>query len=243
MLRTYQETNIFYRYFDRKSEVVNVFLHGWGSDHKSLMFCHKFLGASSLFVDFPPFGQSGSNIKHWTIFTYANMVISLCQHLNIKKFNLIGHSFGGRVAIIIAVLCKDMTNKVVLIDSAGLKPHRKPSYYFKVWAFKLKRKLGLDTSKYGSCDYLALSADLRRVFNNVVNTHLDDFLPLIKCPCLIVFGQNDTTTPLYMARRFKRKIKNSKLVILEGAGHFCFVDRRLEFLSALKDFLQPEKEE
>lgn len=216
---------------------MNVYLHGWGCNHESFMFCHKYMKHSSLYLDFPPFGQSSKVLNDWTIFTYANMVISLIQHLKIKRFNLIGHSFGGRVAIIISVLCKDEVNRLVLVDSAGLKPKRGLGYYGKVFAYKLKKKFGMDVSKLGSCDYLALTKPMRRIFSNVVNTHLDEFLPFISASTLVIFGKDDKTTPLYMARKLKRKIKNCKLVILEDAGHFCYIDRRLEFLNNLKLFL------
>ncbi len=237
MNKKFRDATIFYRFFDRKSEVVNIFMHGWGCDHNSLMFCNRVLNDSCLFVDFPPFGRSSKDIADWTIFTYANMVISLCQHLGIKKFNLIGHSFGGRVAIIIAAVCKSQTNKVVLVDSAGLKPKRKPNYYIKVWTYKIKKKMGLDTSKYGSRDYLALSPNMRKIFTNVVNTHLDDFLPNISAQTLIIFGEEDEVTPIYMAKRLNKKIKNSTLLLLPNCGHFCFLDRKLEFLEAVKNFL------
>ncbi len=243
MITKFKDANVFYRFFDKQSEVVNVYLHGWGANHKSLMFCHKYIkNESSLFIDFPPFGESKCDISDWTVFTYANMVVSICQRLKIKKFNLIGHSFGGRIAIILAVLCKEETNKVVLVDSAGVKPRRSLGYYFKIWAYKLRKKLKMDVSKYGSCDYKALPPNMRKIFNSIVNTHLDDFLPFIKAQTLIVFGQDDTTTPLYMAKKLHKKIRKSKLVVLPNAGHFCFVDRRMEFLNQLKSFLDAKEE-
>ncbi len=234
----YRDCKIFYKYINRKSDVVNVFLHGWGCEHTSLLFCKDLVNESCLFVDFPPFGESDKNPVDWNVFTYANMLIALCKKLEIKKFNLIGHSFGGRISIIVSVLCKEETNKLVLVDSAGVKPRRSLLYYLKVWMYKIKKKLKMDVSKYGSCDYLALDPNMRKVFTNIVNTHLDEFLPYIKCDTLIIFGKDDKTTPIYMAKRMKRKIKTSKLVILEEAGHFSFVDRKLEFSQELKNFLQ-----
>lgn len=235
---TYRDCEIFYKHIERKSMATDIFLHGWGCDHTSLLFCNDLTKNSCLFVDFPPFGKSGKSLEDWNVFTYANMVIALCKKLKITNFNLIGHSFGGRIAIIVAVLCKGETNSLVLIDSAGVKPRRSLNYYVKVGTYKLKRRLGLDVSKYGSCDYLALTPNMRKVFNSIVNTHLDEFLPYIKCDTLIVFGENDKTTPIYMAKRLHKKIKSSRLVIVGNAGHFSYVDRRLEFSKILKDFLQ-----
>lgn len=237
MIYKFKNEEIYYKFYNKKSEVTNVFLHGWGCDGNSFAFCNKYIKTNNLFLDFPPFGKSSKDIKNWTIFTYANMVISLCEHLGIKKINIIGHSFGGRVAIVVSVLCKEMVQKIVLVDSAGLKPRRTISYCFKVFSYKIRKKLGLDVSKYGSCDYLALNPQMRKIFSSVVSTHLDDFLPFIKSETLIMFGKNDRVTPVYMAKRFKRKIKKSKLTLFEDAGHFCYVDKRLEFVSELSSFL------
>ena len=85
MIYKFKNEEISYKFFDRKSDVTNVFLHGWGCDSKSLFFCNKYAHANNLFLDFPPFGESSKDIRGWTIFTYANMVISLCEHLGLKK--------------------------------------------------------------------------------------------------------------------------------------------------------------
>lgn len=240
MIYNFKDTQIFYYFKSRKSDVTNIFLHGWGCDHESFLFCQDYLKKdNALFVDFPPFGKSGRPID-WTIFTYANMLIALCEHLGLEKFNLIGHSFGGRVSILVSVLCKTQIQKLVLVDSAGLKPRRSLSYWWKVWSYKLRKKFGKDVSKFGSCDYLALDKDMRKVFNNIVCTHLDDFLPHIKAETLIMFGKNDNVTPVYMAERLNKKIKGSKLVLFDEAGHFCFVDKRIEFVTNLKEFVEGE---
>ena len=111
MIFRYREVEIFYEFEDKQTEIVDVFLHGWGCSGETLKFCRNYTTNSTLFVDFPPFGKSGDNIVGWTVFTFANMLIALCAHLQINCFNLIGHSFGGRIAIIVAAICKEKTNK------------------------------------------------------------------------------------------------------------------------------------
>lgn len=230
--------SIYYEFLDVGSDVTTVLLHGWGCSCKSLKFCEEVLKKQNLlFVDFPPFGESGNVDESWTIFTYANMVISLCEHLNIKTFNIVGHSFGGRVAIIISAMRKSEVKKVVLVDSAGVKPRRTLRFYLRIWSYKLKKRLGWDVSGCGSCDYQALDEGMKKVFNNIVNTHLEEFLPLIKAEVLIVFGDKDKTTPVYMAKSLHKKIKSSRLEILKGAGHFSFDDRRVQFVVLLQSFL------
>lgn len=234
----YKNSVVFYKYIKRKGDVVNVYLHGWGTTHESLYFCNEHIKKPSLFIDFPPFGKSDRDIKGWTIFSYATMVVSLCEKLNIHKINLIGHSFGGRVAILVSVFCPTRVNKLVLVDSAGVKPKRGVRYYFRVWKYKLFKRLKLDTSNMGSCEYLALNDNMRKTFKNIVNTHLNEFLKDVKVPTLIVFGKEDKTTPLYMARYLHKKIKNSELILIDKAGHFCFNDNRYAFLKNVKSFIE-----
>lgn len=234
----FRGSKIFFEYFDFGGETVNIYLHGWGRSCKELLFFKDHIKQSSLFIDFPPFGKSDKNISHWSIFTYVNLVCFLCEQLDIKNFNLIGHSFGGRVAILLSVLCKSQTKKLVLLDSAGLKPRRNLKYYLNVWKFKHRKKKGLDVSKFGSEDFRSLPDNIKPIFISVVNTHLDEFLMFINCKTLIMFGQQDKTTPLYMAKRLNRKIRNSQLVVLKNCGHFCYVDRKVEVVCQLKNFLK-----
>ena len=239
MVFEYRECKIYYKFINRKKPITNIFLHGWGVEHTSIeLFDNVLKEENSLFVDFPPFGKSGKNPKGWSIFTYANMIIKLCQKLNIQKYNLIGHSFGGRVSIIIAALCKEETNRLVLIDSAGVKPKRNIKFRLNILRYKIRKRLGLDISKYGSEDYKKLDENMREVFKNIVNTHLETFMSMIRCRTLIVFGKDDRVTPVYMAYEIHKRIKTSKLVLVSGASHFCFQEKPLDCCACLKKFLE-----
>ena len=243
MIYNFQGVKIFYRDTGKKNvEKANVFLHGWGTSSTNFSFCEKFLkDQRNIFIDFPPFGKSQKKIRNWTIFTYANMVICLCEKLNIKEINLIGHSFGGRVAIIVSVVNKEKINKLVLVDSAGMKPKRNVKYYYKIYKYKIRKKLGLSTKNLGSSDYLMLNDDMKKIFVSVVNEYLEDYLKEIKANTLIIFGEKDKETPLYMAKRLFKGINNSQLYIMKNAGHFCFLERKIEFCSVLNKFLTEEK--
>lgn len=239
MIYKYRGIKIHYRFFNRQKNVTNIFLHGWGLSMQSLLFCDEYLqNENSLFIDFPPFGKSCEIPKSWSIFTYANMVVSLCEFLQIEKFNLIGHSFGGRVAILVATLCRQKTKKLVLVDSAGIKPKRGVRYHLKVLAYKIRKKLHLNLKDYGSEDYKKLSPEMKGIFVSIVNTHLDSFLPMIEAKTLIVFGKQDKTTPIYMAKTLHKRIKDSQLYIMKNAGHFCFMEKKISFVSAIEKFLK-----
>lgn len=237
----YNGASVAYKFVDRGSKSVVVFLHGWGRSGEDFKpFENLFENKSLLILDFPPFGESEFDPSKWSIFSYANMVISLCESLEISSCDFIGHSFGGRIAIIIAALKCSLVHSCILVDSAGLKPKRTIKYRYKVFKHKICKKFG-KVSNSGSRDYQALSPEMKELFKNIVNTHLDEFCHLIKAKTLIIWGKDDKETPFYMAKRLNKKIENSRLEILENSGHFSFLEKRLEFFCLVNDFLKEEK--
>lgn len=216
---------------------MNVFLHGWGQSGECFNSIIKKVGGSWLTVDFPPFGNS-EQPKGWTLFSYASMVLSLLEHLDIEKCNLIGHSFGGRIAILIAALRPNVVEKLMLIDSAGIKPKRKFSYYFHVFLYKLLKFFGYFPRNSGSRDYCNLSQNMKATFVSIVNTYLEEYCSQIDVPTVIIFGEKDEETPIYMAKKLHKLIENSKLYVIEGAGHFVYEDREIAFVEIAKSFLR-----
>ena len=239
--------------FERKVAVVNgkkmsyfsvgngkntfVFLHGWGSDATAFFFAMKQLCAKYRVValDFFGFGQSDFPPDYYDVAHYANDVAKLLERLKIENATFLGHSFGGRVAIELAVFYPQIVNRIVLIDSAGIKPRRKPSYYLKVLAHKILKKLGKSGLK-GSSDYSLLSDDMKKVFVKVVNYDQKNLLEKIKCPCAVFWGKSDKETPLYMYKCFLKKIDGAQGFLLDG-GHFAFVEDRYAFLLILAAYL------
>jgi pimeloyl-ACP methyl ester carboxylesterase len=78
---------------------------------------------------------------------------------------------------------------------------------------------------------------MKNSFVKIVNEHLDYTLNGIKNKTLIVFGENDKETPLYMADRLYKGIKGSKKIIIKNAGHFSFIDKPLRFNTEVREFL------
>ena len=103
--------------------------------------------------------------------------------------------------------------------------------------YKLRKAFGLSTSMCGSEDYRALDEVMKVTFKNVVNLYLEDLLPKIDCPALLIWGKRDNDTPLYMAKRMKRGIKDCGLIILEG-GHFSYLDDYATFLAVLESYFK-----
>ena len=105
-------------------------------------------------------------------------------------------------------------------------------------AYKLKKALRLDVSRYGSTDYLALEGVDKKTFVNIVNERLDKYLGLIDKPTLIIWGEKDVDTPMYMANILRRRIKNSGLVVLEGEGHFGYIYQADRVRRIIKSFVR-----
>ncbi len=236
MFFNYNNTQIFYKRENRGGKTV-LLMHGFGVDSKAVDCLFYFLknrGYDVISIDFPGFGRSSEPFGVWSIYDYAECVEAFIHSLSLDNIIAIGHSFGGRVGLILA--SKNILNGLVLIDSAGLKPRRSLMYYIKIGTYKLKKFMKFDTSRSGSADYRSLSVNMRASFVKVVNGHLDNLLPKISVPTLILWGKNDKETPLYMAKKLNKNIKNSVLYLMEGA-HFSYIDSYNEACMHLENFL------
>ena len=78
---------------------------------------------------------------------------------------------------------------------------------------------------------------MKKVFVKIVNEDLTPFMGAITQPTLLIWGENDATTPLSDAKIMNKLIKDSGLVVLKGAGHYSFLDRYGDFMAAFKYFL------
>ena len=231
-----------------------LLLHGWGCNTTTFSAIHPFLEARFrvLTLDFAGFGQSDEPHEVWGVEEYTRSVEALAKAEGIENPILIGHSFGGRVSIVYA--SRNKTQKIILVDAAGVKPRRSLSYYRKVYTFKLlKRILPLVVgrkraeamiearrSKAGSSDYNQASPMMRAILSKCVNEDLCHLMPKIEAPTLLFWGEKDTATPLADAKRMEKLIPDAGLVTVAGAGHFAFLENTPLFLRVAESFLQKE---
>ncbi len=216
-----------------------LLLHGWGASAKAMQGLFDFvksLGRSVISIDFPYFGGSDAPPGDWGVYDYARITHEFMKALEAEKAVIVGHSFGGRIGILLAS-DYNAAEKLVLIDSAGLKPRRGIKYRLKVAFYKIEKKFGRAKKGAGSADYNALPDFMKPVFVRVVNAHLDKKLENICVPTLILWGKDDKDTPLYMAKKFEKNIKDSGLVVFENAGHFSYADRFAETCAVLGAFV------
>lgn len=221
-----------------------LLLHGWGANLDCFAGVAPDLEQNFTVyrLDFWGFGASDEPPNFAGIETYAEAVADFIYDIIGTKTDIIGHSFGGRVAIILGAKC-NFVDKIVLVDSAGLKLRPSPAKRIREYRYKIAKKKveqGKCSCKvlenFGSADYKALNETMRGVFVRVVNTDLSEMARKITNPVLLVWGKHDRETPLYMARKLRKIIKSSTMQVLNG-GHFSFIDEPSEFLRVCYDFL------
>ena len=221
-----------------------VFLHGWGADKKSFLWLKEYFSEYSLiFLDFPGFGESEDPKRPYYVSDYVCELKNLLDKFEIDSLVIVGHSFGGRVAIKFSFLYQfDYSSfRLCLVDSAGILPKRTLKYYFRVYGYKLYKRFFPKSKKlnnFGSSDYRKLSFVMKKTFIRVVNEDLSNYAKFIKAKTLIVWGNEDNETKMFMAKKLKKLIKNSELKIIDGAGHFSFLDKPVEFTIILDTFLK-----
>ena len=241
MIYDFKGAKVYYEFKNGESSSPVILLHGWGRNSEDFNEIIRFYPhISFLVVDFPPFGQSSKEVVGWGLFTYAEMLISLCEKLNIHSATLVGHSFGGRIVIIACATNCTLAQKCILIDSAGIKPRRSFSFKIKQFSFKIRKILHLKQKYFGSSDYQALSPAMKKTFKDIVNTPLDKYAKQIQAKTLLIWGKKDEETPLYMGKKLLNLIPNSTLKIIENGTHFSFLDCPLEFASIFIDFMEEE---
>ncbi len=231
----------------KKSGKTLVFLHGWGVDSKLWFKIVPELtkkNYSMYFIDLPGFGQSQVPNTTYDVNDYKKIIYEFVKKLGLKKINLVGHSFGGRIAIKMAAENPEFLEKIILVDTAGIVTASKIkkittliaktiSPFFRLTFMQpLRKKLYL---LFGS-EYLE-NEKLSEIFSKVVSEDLTRFLTFIKKSTLIVWGKEDRVTPLYFGELMNKLIKKSKLVVFENAGHFSFLDQPEKFVKALIDFI------
>lgn len=232
-----------------------ILLHGWLASLETMKPLQKHLVKyfKVYNVDIIGFGKSELPDEPMNTNDFGDFLSEFINKLKIENPILIGHSNGGRTILNYAGRNLGKINKIVLIDSAGIKPKRKPNYYFKIYAFKTVKNLvkifpkkfdhlrEKALSKFGSADYKSSPEVLRKTMNIILNEDQRKNMPNIDAPTLMIWGDKDTATPLEDAKKMEKLIKNSGIAVLEGAGHFSYLDRLNQCLIILDEFFKDDR--
>lgn len=240
-----------------KGEGKNILLlHGWGSKLDLFRTIIENLSKNNKVyaIDLPGFGGTDEPKEAWNVDRYVDFVIEFIEKMNIKELSILGHSFGGRV-IIKLVNRKNLNfkvDKLVLVDSAGIKPEKSKKTSIKTKVYKILKilvgnkivskifpnLLNNIKKKFGSEDYRNATPIMRDTLVKTVNEDLTDLLPNIKQSTLLIWGDKDTATPIEDAKKMESLIKDSGLVTVEGAGHFSFLEQPILINRVLDSFFK-----
>ncbi len=235
-------------------DIPVLLLHGWGSSFDVYKGIIAALSDRCRLVamNFPGCGGSDTMDRPWNLDDYCELVIKFCDAVGLKDPILIGHSHGGRVTLKLTATKQMNPPKIVLLDAAGLIPKKTLKQKFRAKSFKLiKGVLTLPVIKnycaglldkarrhYGSADYNAAPEVLRKTLVSLVNTDLSDMLHNIACPSLLIWGENDTATPLADAKKMESLIPDAGLCVIKGTGHYSFCEKPYEAHAILRSFIK-----
>jgi pimeloyl-ACP methyl ester carboxylesterase len=243
--------NLAVEYRDEGAGKTILLLHGWQDN------LHTFDALVSLLsqtyrvirLDLPGFGQSETPKEVWDLDNYVKFVENFIQKIHLQVDVLIGHSFGGRIAIKGAAKKNLQPNKIVLVNSAGIAKNntlrnsvlktgakiagaiiRIPplSFWRKKWRKKIYESIG--------SDYLNAGA-MKETFLKIIAEDLSTSAKKISAPTLLIWGENDTETPLSDGQRLAKLISNSRLEIIKNTGHFVHQEKPEEVAKLIRIFM------
>lgn len=234
-------------YVSEGSGQTMLILPGWSAVSQVYNIITKQLSAKYrvIVLDLPGFGITEEPKEPWGVDEYVDFVVDFIKELGIKELSIMGHSFGGR--IIIKLLNREnlpfSVEKIALVDAAGIKNpitekqaarQRKFKRMKKFYSTPVVKKMfpsALEKlqNKYGSADYAAASPMMKQCLVKAISEDLTEYIPNITQETILIWGKKDTATPYSNALAMHEMIKNSKLVAIDDAGHFPFIDNPFEF--------------
>ncbi len=234
-----------------------ILLHGWLANLETMRpiannLCKNF---KVYLVDVVGFGKSDLPEHPLKTDDFGDFLKQFIEKLNIKNPILIGHSNGGRMIINAVGRGIVSAKKIVLIDSAGLKPRRSINYYLKVGFYKVgkfilnllpntktvknfKEKL---RNRVGSSDYKQSAVVLKETMKIILNEDLSYLLPKISVPTLLFWGSLDNATPIEDGRKMEKLIPDCGLIEYKGSSHFSYLENINNVNSVLNEFFKDDK--
>ena len=245
-----------------------LILHGWGSNSLRWQKVKELLekeGIEVWILDLPGFGIEPSPEKPWGRDDYINWIFQKIKdynppttqqgklYNNWQKFNLLGHSFGGGLAVKIATNFPEKIEKLILCAPAIIKRKSIKTYLFYWIAYLGKKIFSLPGLKIffplaqkliyklaGARDYYVADGMMKETMKKIGKEEpLENYLEKIKISTLILWGKRDDVLPLKDAYSIKEKIEDSKLKIIPRARHSPHREAPEELAEILVQFIKP----
>lgn len=224
-----------------------IFLHGWMQTADSWSSTIEYLknDFTCWSLDLPGFGSNPKPKSAWTPLEYAKWVREIIEENKIDSPTVVGHSFGGRIAIILANIEHSILN-IVLEGTPGIRPPIKLKNKIATALIKAVNKTGLPKEslpfyqqaahKIQSDDYKQ-SGGLKDIFLATINYSLITDLSHIKQPTLIICGNNDKEVPVSISNAMHKLIKGSIIKVIPNANHFTHLENPALVSGYIRNFI------
>lgn len=222
-----------------------IILHGWQSSKEKWQKVKELIESKSPNVkveclDLPGFKPENQPDKPWDLNDYVNWLsqklAEVLPPLTDEPTYLLGHSFGGRIALKFTAKYPEKLKGLILVSAAGIKHKATLKDKIALFCVRLARKLGVKETTYEKGimklvravfyryilrrnDYLRANPLQKQIMKNALEEDLTPLLDKIKTNTLIVWGNKDKLTPIKDARLMKEKISHSQLIELKNIGH------------------------
>jgi len=200
-----------------------VALHGWGRTGAD--FTGLLAGLDAVAIHLPGFGPAAAPDAVWGTDDYARLVAEAIESLG--PVVVVGHSFGGRIAVRLAASRPGLVSGLVLTGAplVRLAPVSKPKLSYRI--AKALNRIGLipdsvleaRRKKAGSADYNAAQGIMRDIMVKTVNENYDDDLAGITAPTWMVWGENDTAAPTAAGKVASERIRGAHWTVVPGEAH------------------------
>jgi pimeloyl-ACP methyl ester carboxylesterase len=205
-------------------------LHGWARTHRdfdAVLAPADGAPLNAIALDLPGFGASPPPDEAWGAAAYATLVSQVLPDME-EPIVVLGHSFGGRVALHLATQRPESVRALVLtgvpmLHAAGRTASVAPAYKMvrRLHALGLVSDARMEAArqKYGSADYRAAQGIMRAVHVRSVNETYESELDAVDCPVHLVWGADDTAAPIEMVERSLAHLSHGDLQVVPGVGH------------------------
>lgn len=219
-----------------------VALHGWGRTGAD--FVPILGGLDAVAIHLPGFGPTAVPDTVWGTEDYAELVADAIRPFG--PIVIVGHSFGGRIAVRLAARYPELVSGLVLTGAplVRIAPTSKPklSYRIAKWANSVgilsDSAMEARRRKAGSADYNAAQGIMRDIMVKTVNENYDDDLAKLATPTWMVWGENDTAAPAAAGKVASEKIRGARWTVVSGEAHLLTPVLGAAVRSAVEEALQ-----
>lgn len=237
--------NLMINYTDEGKGSALICLHGWMHDTESYAMLTDELSNEYRLValDLPNFGKSQESDDIYTLDDYGEFLASFIKKVGLEDYSLVGHSMGGQ--IIINAIAKGYVKpqKLILIASAGIRDSkgvykRSLKLFSKSLKHVIPKRIKKELYDKMGSDYNPDLSDIhKKIINQVLSTDILQEAKAISIPTLLIYGSEDTSTPLWMGKKLNDTINGSKLKVVQGGNHWVHQTSSGQVALYIKEFI------